>query len=376
MTVANENMEWSITCDGSTESATGVVLDAYLYDDDEIEVILKTIATGAETTLTKTTDYTVTGVPGATAAVKTTSNYTSASAIYVRRTAVLSQTNDLVTGDSIPSEVIEQILDKDAMALQVIDNKAARGLQISKTSDLTDLEVVPEASKVFGMNATNDGLIMYPSTASGDADLADLLSPSGFGVKIYPLEVQVGSTGIRIISGTGSPEGVHTAAIGSLFLRTNGSTGTSLYRKESGAGNTGWVADSKIYTHDHSDADNGGAVAAGSAPATPVADTLYTESLVKAWGTLDGTGTPAWDKKYNFDAAVTDNGVGNYSVTFVTDMDDANYCVVVSGVTTGGAGTIINISSPATTGFTIECFDDAGSSVDIAKIYVAVMGTQ
>lgn len=43
-------------------------------------------------------------------------------------------------------------------------------------------------------------------------------------------------------SGTGSPEGVVTAPIGSLFTRTNGSTSTTLYVKEAGAGNTGWVA--------------------------------------------------------------------------------------------------------------------------------------
>lgn len=43
-------------------------------------------------------------------------------------------------------------------------------------------------------------------------------------------------------SGTGTPEGVVTAAIGSLWTRTDGGAGTTLYIKESGAGNTGWVA--------------------------------------------------------------------------------------------------------------------------------------
>ena len=43
-------------------------------------------------------------------------------------------------------------------------------------------------------------------------------------------------------SGTGSPEGVVTASVGSLYSRTDGGSGTSLYVKESGTGNTGWVA--------------------------------------------------------------------------------------------------------------------------------------
>jgi hypothetical protein len=46
----------------------------------------------------------------------------------------------------------------------------------------------------------------------------------------------------QVISGTGTPEGVVTAIKGSLFRRVDGSAGTILYVKESGTGNTGWVA--------------------------------------------------------------------------------------------------------------------------------------
>lgn len=51
-----------------------------------------------------------------------------------------------------------------------------------------------------------------------------------------------GSTDPFITRGTGSPEGVLTAPVGSLYLRTDGGAGTCFYVKESGAGNTGWVA--------------------------------------------------------------------------------------------------------------------------------------
>jgi hypothetical protein len=44
------------------------------------------------------------------------------------------------------------------------------------------------------------------------------------------------------IIGTGNPEGVVTAGVGTLFLRTDGGASTTLYVKESGTGNTGWVA--------------------------------------------------------------------------------------------------------------------------------------
>lgn len=51
------------------------------------------------------------------------------------------------------------------------------------------------------------------------------------------------TTGTPIItSGTGTPESAVTANVGSIFMRTDGGAGTSMYVKESGTGNTGWVA--------------------------------------------------------------------------------------------------------------------------------------
>jgi len=49
-------------------------------------------------------------------------------------------------------------------------------------------------------------------------------------------------TGVNWSSGSGSPEGVLTAPIGSLYTRTDGGASTTLYVKESGTGNTGWIA--------------------------------------------------------------------------------------------------------------------------------------
>jgi len=46
----------------------------------------------------------------------------------------------------------------------------------------------------------------------------------------------------KIATGTGAPENAVTAPVGSLWLRTDGGTTTTLYVKESGSGNTGWVA--------------------------------------------------------------------------------------------------------------------------------------
>lgn len=46
----------------------------------------------------------------------------------------------------------------------------------------------------------------------------------------------------NVVFGTGSPEGAVTGTVGQLYRRTDGGAGTTLYTKESGSGNTGWVA--------------------------------------------------------------------------------------------------------------------------------------
>ena len=59
-----------------------------------------------------------------------------------------------------------------------------------------------------------------------------------FGGQIY-----FDATGTVVLrAGANSPEGAITAPVGSLYSRTNGGAGTTLYVKESGTGNTGWVA--------------------------------------------------------------------------------------------------------------------------------------
>lgn len=46
----------------------------------------------------------------------------------------------------------------------------------------------------------------------------------------------------RTLSGAGSPEGVVTAGVGTLYRRTDGGANTTLYVKESGSGSSGWIA--------------------------------------------------------------------------------------------------------------------------------------
>jgi hypothetical protein len=81
------------------------------------------------------------------------------------------------------------------------------------------------------------------STATYNAN--DYLPPQD-GFVVFNSYARYAKIGVALTtyltSDANSPEGVYTAPIGCLYTRTNGGAGTTLYVKESGTGNTGWVA--------------------------------------------------------------------------------------------------------------------------------------
>ena len=81
--------------------------------------------------------------------------------------------------------------------------------------------------------AANDQFVFGTNQVTNRAVLAG-------NVLSVPTGVNVATAQIR--TGTGSPEGVVTAPVSSIYLRTDGGAGTTFYVKESGTGNTGWVA--------------------------------------------------------------------------------------------------------------------------------------
>lgn len=78
--------------------------------------------------------------------------------------------------------------------------------------------------------------------ALGTNNTLRLLIDGTTGAATFAGSVSVSGTTATWTSGTGSPESVKTAPVGSLYTRTDGGASTTLYVKESGSGNTGWVA--------------------------------------------------------------------------------------------------------------------------------------
>lgn len=60
--------------------------------------------------------------------------------------------------------------------------------------------------------------------------------------RVGSLRVLVAQLQSLIRVGAGSPESVVSAPVGTLYARTDGGAGTTLYAKSSGTGATGWSA--------------------------------------------------------------------------------------------------------------------------------------
>jgi hypothetical protein len=109
------------------------------------------------------------------------------------------------------------------------------------------------ADGITGTDRSGGDLTLASGDSTGSGSSVIILSTSAAGstgttTRAATERVRISSAGIQInsgpiwASGTGSPEGVVTAGIGSIYLRTDGGASTSLYVKESGTGNTGWTA--------------------------------------------------------------------------------------------------------------------------------------
>jgi hypothetical protein len=118
---------------------------------------------------------------------------------------------------------------------------------LSNGAAITDVSVVGNQGDNcdFGVRAeggTFNGQFLH-GTNNWDAVTGDLQQ---VGVTLRPnIGFNVGTAGTvgpQCRYGTGSPEGVISARIGSIYLRTDGGQATTLYYKETGTGTTGWVA--------------------------------------------------------------------------------------------------------------------------------------
>ena len=122
-------------------------------------------------------------------------------------------------------------------------------LTVRNAANSADLGIA--VSNVQATSAVN-ALSYVSAGARGSESDVTLSSTSwrGAGLRIRNTGTVTWTTGADTTSaaaaiidiGTGSPESVVTAPVGSLYLRTDGGVLSTLYVKESGTSNTGWAA--------------------------------------------------------------------------------------------------------------------------------------
>ena len=99
----------------------------------------------------------------------------------------------------------------------------------------------PTTAQTFRIYETDSGAndeYLEFSAASG----TNVIRPQATGTGTASVVRYHTTTAVFWTSGSGSPESVVTAPVGSLYTRTDGGASTTLYVKESGTGSTGWIA--------------------------------------------------------------------------------------------------------------------------------------
>jgi hypothetical protein len=116
----------------------------------------------------------------------------------------------------------------------------------------TEVSLIRDANGVLAQrNSSNAQTFRIYETDSGANDEylelsaaagTNLIRPQATGTGTASVVRYHTTTTVFWTSGSGSPESVVTAPVGSMYTRTDGGAGTTLYVKESGTGSTGWVA--------------------------------------------------------------------------------------------------------------------------------------
>ena len=196
-------MKLQYDCDGATSTFNYTFK---IFEDSDLKVIV-TDSDGEETTLTLTTDYTVTGAGvdagGTIVLVDPATDAPSGSTLTVMRDVPYTQETDYTEGDDFPAEAHEDALDKLLMQILQLKDRTDRSLLLNRSSTYTGLTLPdPVAGYYLRWNSGLTGLEnvtavsvtgasvtegeFYKSTMTGNetlvasgARLVALLDPNG-----------------------------------------------------------------------------------------------------------------------------------------------------------------------------------------------------
>lgn len=113
-------------------------------------------------------------------------------------------------------------------------NTTSSGTSVTIGADADDMVI--RTGGVDAVRVLSTGTVRPVTDMVSNLGTSSIRWNAGFISTLFP-----GAGSVQWTSGAGSPEGVLSAARGSLYTRTDGGAGTTLYVKETGSGNTGWV---------------------------------------------------------------------------------------------------------------------------------------
>ena len=159
MTISTTTIKNSYSGNGSTSAFT---YSFKITDDDDIEVIIRTDSTGAETVKTKTTHYTVSGVGSNSGTVTFTSGNIPASGetVVLRRSTPQTQGMDLIENDPMPADTLETAHDKITSIAQELQEANDRSIKLSRTNTMTSTEftvgATDRANKILSFDSSGE----------------------------------------------------------------------------------------------------------------------------------------------------------------------------------------------------------------------------
>lgn len=166
MTIATTTSRVDYTGNGSS---TAFSVPFPFFDQTELIVVERVIATGAETTLALSTNYTVSGGDGAAGTVTAVVAPAATKQWTILRNTRRTQEVDYLPNDAFPAETHERALDRLTALVQENERDAARGLRIAVTDpggSLTLPTSVDRANHVLGFNAAGEPVAVVPEAGS------------------------------------------------------------------------------------------------------------------------------------------------------------------------------------------------------------------
>ena len=238
MTIAATTTEVSYTGNGSTTAFTVTFAFFGTGTASELEVIERVIATGAETTKSNGSHYTVTGGSGSTGTVTAASAPADTVQWHIRRKTTQTQGTDYVENDEFPADSHENALDRLTMIAQEHEADIADAFTFppSYTAGASTTMPEPVANSYLVWNADGDALTTSTSSAAqylggnGTASLPFYSFSSDPNSGIYRVGadnvgVAVGGSKVVDITSTGingTAIGASTAAAGTFSSITSG----------------------------------------------------------------------------------------------------------------------------------------------------------